>query len=155
MAVITECISTKPGRCGGALNRSNELDANGRGNYRNDDFSPNLLQRMTPGITGASYGPRLPSSVIFVRVARAALRRWSKKSGIYGKLKQGYDFKRLLGPFLIGVREVGAGGCSIRESEGALTKHYFELELAAENNPRGEDSESAGTILNGALFKNA
>ena len=67
MAVITECISTKPGRCGGALNRSNELDANGRGNYRNDDFSPNLLQRMTPGITGASYGPRLPSSVIFVR----------------------------------------------------------------------------------------
>lgn len=112
---------------------------------------------MTPGITGASYGPRLPSSVIFVRVARAALRRWSKKRGIHGKLKQGYDFKRLLGPFLIGVREVGAGGCSIRESEGALTKHdHFELALAAEKNLRGkEDSESAGTILNGALFKNA
>ena len=97
-----------------------------------------LVQRMTLGITRSVLACQ-PASVIFVRGARAALRRWSKKREIHGKLKQGYDFKRLLGPFLIGVREVGAGGCSIRESEGALTKHAsdFELELAGENNPRG------------------
>ena len=114
-----------------------------------------LVQRMTLGITWSVLACHPPSFSSGLRERLFAA--GARKEKIHGKLKQGYDFKRLLGPFLIGVREVGAGGCSIRESEGALTKHdHFELELAAEKNLRGkEDSESAGTILNGALFKNA
>ena len=82
--------------------------------------------------------PRLPASIIFCQrcgSARAALRRWTEKREFNGKLKQGYDIKWLLQPFLIGVNVVGAGGCWIRKRMLLqITEHFW---TGLRKNPRG------------------
>ena len=90
-------------------NETNLLDSTGRkgaitdlGEFSRKDDSWNHLER-----------PRLPASIIFVRVrlCESGSSPLDREREIHGKLKQGYNFKWLLLPFLIGVKAVGAGGC--------------------------------------------
>ena len=72
------------------------------GEFSRKDDSWNHLER-----------PRLPASIIFVRVRQceSGSSPLDREREIHGKLKQGYNIKWLLQPFLIGVKVVGAGGC--------------------------------------------